>query len=300
MLSNNLLTGRIIKAISSFYYVYADGTVYECKARGNFKNKGKSILVGDFVEISLTDETHGVVESVNERKNELTRPIIANIDKLFIVSSYTKPTPDFLMIDRLIALSIYHNIEPVIIFNKADIGDFSDYISVYKNAGFKTFAVSALLGEGIDELKPLLKNCITAFAGNSGVGKSTIINAIFGDELKLQTGEVSNKLGRGRHTTRHTELFIHKYGGFVADTPGFSSLEKEKPDYAFKEHLSDFFPDFDNFKDNCKFTSCTHTCEKGCGVLTAVNEGKIEITRHNSYITLFNELKDLKEWEIKK
>lgn len=294
------MTGRIIKAISGFYYVALDDCVVECKARGNFRRQGITPLVGDFAEVTLSDSNHGIVEKINDRKNSLLRPTIANIDKLFIVSSYSTPSPDLLMIDRLTAICAYNEIEPIIVFNKSDMGDFSEYISIYQKSGFKCFSVSALTGEGIEDIKKELCDCVSAFSGNSGVGKSSLLNALFGDELRLQTGEVSDKLGRGRHTTRHTELFRHKLGGFVADTPGFSSVESNNGNYDFKEHLAECFIDFNSYTDNCKFTSCTHTCEKGCSVLEAVADGKLSKTRHDSYVALFEELKDLKQWTAKK
>lgn len=294
------MTGRIIKAIAGFYYVALEDSVIECKARGNFRRQGITPLVGDFAEITLTDNLHGIVEKIIERKNSLSRPSIANIDKLFIVSSYSTPSPDLLMIDRLTAMCCYHDIEPIIVFNKSDMGDFSEYVSLYKKSGFKCFSVSALTGEGIEDISNELVGCASAFSGNSGVGKSSLLNALFGDELNLKTGEVSDKLGRGRHTTRHTELYRHKLGGFVADTPGFSSVESDNTNYDFKERLAECFPDFDDFRDNCKFTTCTHTCEKGCGVLNAVKSGEIPKSRHNSYVALFEELKDLKQWNAKK
>jgi len=295
------MTGRIIRAISGFYYVHTeDGIVYECKARGNFRRQGITPLVGDFAEITVNDSSHGVVEEIKERKNELVRPAIANIDKLFIVSSYKTPSPDTFMIDRLTALAVYHNIEPIVVFNKSDMGDFFEYLEIYRKTGIKTFAVSAKEKLGIEPLFNELKDCVSAFSGNSGVGKSSLLNAFFGDELQLATGNVSDKLGRGRHTTRHTELFYHKFNGFVADTPGFSSLENEKGDFGFKESLVDCFKDFDYFKGNCRFTSCTHTCEKGCGVIEAVEKGEISETRHKSYCLIFEELKDLKQWNSQK
>lgn len=294
------MTGRIIKAIAGFYYVALEDGVIECKARGNFRRQGITPLVGDFAEITLTDNLHGIVEKIIERKNSLSRPSIANIDKLFIVSSYSTPSPDLLMIDRLTAMCCYHNIEPIIVFNKSDMGDFSEYVSLYKKSGFKCFSVSALTGEGIENISNELVDCASAFSGNSGVGKSSLLNALFGDELNLKTGEVSDKLGRGRHTTRHTELYRHKLGGFVADTPGFSSVESDNTNYDFKERLAECFPDFEGFTDNCKFTTCTHTCEKGCGVLEAVKSGEIPKSRHDSYVALFEELKDLKQWNAKK
>ncbi len=293
------MNGVILKAISGFYYVCYDGQIYECKARGNFRNNQVSPMVGDRVEFSVTKDFCGVVEKIEERKNVLSRPLIANMDKIFIVSSYTIPAPDTLMIDRLTAIASFHEIEPIIVFNKCDMGDFSEFESIYKNSGFKTYVVSAKESIGIDELRKETENCISAFIGNSGVGKSSILNAVFG-ELNLKTGEVSKKLGRGRHTTRHTELFPHKFGGFVADTPGFSSLETmAENSYEFKVNLAECYRDFVEYLGGCRFTSCTHTCEKGCAILAAVNEGLISKSRHTSYKIMYDELKDIKPWNSK-
>lgn len=293
------MTGVILKAISGFYYVSAEGQIYECKARGNFRNNQVSPTVGDKVEFSVTQDLYGIVEKVFDRKNILTRPLIANMDKIFIVSSYTVPAPDTLMIDRLTAIASFHGIEPIIVFNKCDMGDFCEFEMIYKKSGFKTYVVSAKDGIGIEKLKNETKDCISAFIGNSGVGKSSILNAVFGD-LQLKTGEVSKKLGRGRHTTRHTELFPHKFGGFVADTPGFSSLETmAENSYEFKVNLAECYRDFKEYLGGCRFTSCTHTCEKGCAILDAVNKDLIEESRHNSYKIMFDELKGVKSWNSK-
>ena len=218
---------------------------------------------------------------------------------MFIVSSYKTPSPDTLLIDRLTAVCVYNNIEPIIIFNKCDMGDFSEIASIYRNSGFKTYVVSAQKQIGIDNLKEEFKEGISAFAGNSGVGKSSIINAVFGDYF-LKTGEVSEKLGRGRHTTRHTEIYRHNLGGYIADTPGFSSFDAPITDYNFKLKLSDCFPEFNEYSDKCRFSTCSHTCEKGCAVIAAVNEGLIEPTRHDSYKMLYDNVKDLKEWSSNK
>lgn len=288
------MTGVLTKAISGFYYVSCDGRSYECKARGNFRKAGVSPVVGDSVEFSPTDNTHGVIENINQRKNFLIRPLVANIDKLFIVSAYKTPSPDTLMIDRLTALAIYNNIEPIIVFNKADMGDFDELYAVYKKSGFKTFVVSAKNNLGLQQLYKEISGSICAFSGNSGVGKSSILNAIFPD-LKLKTGEVSEKLGRGKHTTRHTQLFETE-NGFVVDTPGFSSIETNADLYSFKMSLADCFPDFSEYIVNCKFSTCTHTSEKGCAVIDAVNKGEIAKTRHKSYVTLLSELKNVTQW----
>ena len=293
------MVGIIIKALSGFYYVESDNVIYECKARGSFRKSGVSPLVGDRVEFEITDGAKGVVNSILDRKNVLLRPNVANIDKLFIVSSFQTPAPNSFIIDKISAIAVYNNIEPIIVFNKCDMGDFSDWLKIYKNAGFKAFAVSAQTGEGIDELKAELKDSISAFTGNSGVGKSSILNRLFGESV-IKTGEVSEHLGRGRHTTRHIEAYKLQNGGYVVDTPGFSSLEIEANDYRFKELLPTLFPDFEEYLNSCKFTTCTHTKELGCGVIEAVKQGKIEKTRFESYLQLFDELKDLKPWEASK
>ncbi len=293
------MIGIIVKALSSFYYVEADNKIYECKARGNFRKSRFSPLVCDKVEFDIIDEEHGVIEKVLERKNALKRPNVANIDKLFIVSSFSTPAPNTLIIDKITAIARYNNIEPIIVFNKCDMGDFSEFRRIYENAGFKTYVVSAQSGFGMEELKEELKDSVCAFTGNSGVGKSSILNNLFGNE-NIATGDVSEKLGRGRHTTRHIEAYRFRFGGYIVDTPGFSSIEHDYNDYNFKENLAECFHDFHDYIYECKFTSCTHTKENGCKVLEAINDGKIEPTRHKSYIGIFEELKDLKPWETNK
>lgn len=293
-----MLNGVIIKALSGFYYVKVDGVTYECKARGSFRKSGVSPLVGDSVEIEVVGEKTGIVDKILPRKNSIARPPVANIDKLFIVSSFSSPQPNTSVIDKMTVIAEYNNIEPIIVFNKCDMGDFSVFRKIYENAGFKTYVVSASDGSGCDDLRAEMKDCISAFTGNSGVGKSSLLNLLLGENV-IATGEVSEKLGRGRHTTRHTEIYSLPFGGFVADTPGFSSLELDNNDYELKENLSSLFRDFEPFLCNCKFTSCTHTKENGCGVINAVKNGEIEATRHSSYLELFEEMKDLKPWEAK-
>lgn len=289
------MNGIILKALSGFYYVGCGSEIYECKARGSFRKNGISPLVGDFVEFEITENMHGIIERVCERKTCLYRPPVANIEKLFIISSFATPSPNSYIVDRLTAIAVYNGIKPYIVFNKCDMGDFEDWQRIYCNAGFETFVVSAATGEGTEELRTALKNSVCAFTGNSGVGKSSLINRLFGSQI--ETGDVSEKLGRGRHTTRHTELFINPDGGYVADTPGFSSIEYDSGDYGFKEQLAECFPDFERFTGSCRFSTCSHTCENGCGVLKAVEDGLVEPTRHRSYVELFNELKQLKPWE---
>ncbi|MDO4608521.1 MAG: ribosome small subunit-dependent GTPase A [Clostridia bacterium] len=292
------MTGILIKAISGFYYVSYNDSVYECKARGNFRKTGISPVVGDIVRFDLIDDTHGVLVKICERKNLLNRPLVANIDKLFIVSAYCTPSPDTVMIDRLTALAIFNNIEPIIVFNKSDMGNFDQLYNTYIKAGFKTYVISAKKNCGIVELKKEMTNSVCAFSGNSGVGKSSILNALF-PTLNLKTGEVSEKLGRGRHTTRHTELFSVGNGAFVVDTPGFSTIETYENLFDFKQALPDCFPEFNDFLGQCKFSTCSHTIEKGCAIVDAVKSGDIQQSRHSSYVMLMSELKDVTAWNSK-
>ncbi|MBQ2001565.1 MAG: ribosome small subunit-dependent GTPase A [Clostridia bacterium] len=289
------MTGLIVKAIAGFYYVETENGVFECRARGKFRKNDEHPLVGDRVEITLCGSS-GTVDRVIERKNCLLRPPVANIDRLYIVSAYTLPSPDFLMIDRLTVIAETSGIEPIIVFNKCDLGDFEPYSSVYEKAGFRTFVVSCETGENIDLLKADLADGISVFTGNSGVGKTSILNHIL-DGVDLATGEVSERLGRGRHTTRHVELFKTVGGGYIADTPGFSSIEN---DTILKEDLALYFSDFEDYRDECRFVGCSHTCEKGCAVIAAVESGKIMPTRHESYISMYEKAKLIKEWELKK
>ncbi len=293
------MEGIIIKAISGFYYVKTEKELIECKARGVFRKENISPIVGDRVVFSENGEGKGVIEEILPRKNCLVRPLIANLDKLFIVSAYENPAPIALLIDRLIAICEMAEIEPVLVFNKSDLGDFSSWISIYEKAGFRVYCVSCKTGQGVDALKAELKNCTCAFAGNSGVGKSSILSLLL-PEVSFATGEVSRKLGRGRHTTRTVELFANSLGGLVADTPGFASVENDRLDLNFKENLPFLFREFEPYLNDCFFTGCSHTAEKGCAVIAAVKEGKIAKSRFESYVSLYNEVKDLKPWEAKK
>ena len=292
------MKGLIVKAISGFYYIKTDNTVYECKARGFFRKSGLSPLTGDYAEFETLGNGKGVITKIEKRKNLLSRPPISNVDKAVIVSSYCTPAPNTLLIDTLVSICEYSGIIPVIVFNKSDLGDFSYWQNLYEKVGYKVVVTSAETGDGIDEIIAELKDNITVFTGNSGVGKSSIINRIL-PHLNLKTGEISEKLGRGRHTTRHTELFEIN-GGHIADTAGFSSIEADKTDYDYKESLADTFKEFREFSPLCRFTGCSHIGEKGCAVCKAVQDGIIASERHKSYVSLFNELKDLKRWETSK
>lgn len=289
------MTGIIIKAISGFYYVETAEGLIECRARGKFRKNDEHPLVGDRVEITLSGSS-GTVDSVIDRRNCLMRPPVANVDRLYIVSAYTLPSPDTLMIDRLTVIAEKADIEPIIVFNKSDLGDFEQYASTYRAAGFRTFVISCETGENIEELKADLGRGISVFTGNSGVGKSSILNLVL-DSADLQTGEVSERLGRGRHTTRHIELFHTVSGGYVADTPGFSSVEDDR---ILKDELALYFRDFADYRDNCRFVGCSHTCEKHCAVIEAVEQGKIMKSRFDSYVSMYEKAKMIKEWELKR
>lgn len=294
----NKLEGIILKGIGGFYYVEAAGAVYECKARGAFRKSGIKPLAGDRVEISVNDKAENTIDVIKERSSLMLRPPVANIDRLFIVASAKEPSPVMLIIDRLTAIAVSRGIEPVIVFTKSDLAAVDEYVDIYRNAGIKTIAVSSVNGEGVDEVKNELKNHISAFCGNSGVGKSTLLNAI-NPSLGLKTAEISDKLGRGRHTTRQSELFKVD-GGYVADTPGFSSLELEETEVILKDDLPYAFPEFEQYIGQCKFTSCLHVKDKGCRILEAVENGDIPKSRHESYCVMMEQAKEIKEWEIAK
>lgn len=291
------IDGIIIKGIGGFYYVEAaDGIIYECKARGVFRKEKITPLAGDRVEISVDENNKNSIDKIYERRNMFKRPPIANVDKLVIVSSVCDPRPNLLIIDRLSAVAVYKNVEPIIVFTKNDLQSADKYIEIYKNAGFKTFAVSNETGEGIGEIKAVIENGVCVFTGNSGVGKSSLINRMYPD-FALETGEISKKLGRGRHTTRHVEL-LKINNGYIADTPGFSSLDFETNDLIKKDELAFCFPDFSDYIDSCKFSTCAHFNDKGCRLIEAVNNGDVMRSRHESYVTMYNEVKDIKDWQL--
>lgn len=292
------IDGIIIKGIGGFYYVEAADKIYECKARGVFRKSGLKPLAGDRVLISINDNAENTIEKIYDRKNFLDRPPVANVDKLFIVSSVCEPKPVLLIIDRLTALASVKNIEPIIVFTKNDLEDASEYIDIYNKAGIKAYAVSCINGNGVEQIKKELEGCISAFCGNTGVGKSSLLNAI-DETLALKTGEISDKLGRGRHTTRHSEMIKVK-DGYVADTPGFSSFDTEENEIILKDDLPFAFKEFEKYIGECRFTSCLHVKDKGCRIIQAVNAGEIPVSRHESYCTMMEEAKNIKEWEIRK
>lgn len=294
----SILSGIIVKITGGFYYVEADAEIYECKARGVFRKRGSSPLVGDYVTIDVpSGDGYCSIETIKKRKNSLIRPALANLDVLIIVSSVVEPTVNTYIIDKMICAAVSKGIEPVVVFSKTDLMPCDEYIDIYNKAGIRTIAYSSVDKSGVDEIKSILDGKVSAFSGNTGVGKSTLLNTLF-PELSLETGAISNKLGRGRHTTRTVELF-KCFGGYVADTPGFSTVDLDRYEIIRKDELQHCFSDFTDYIDQCMFTSCSHTCEKGCAVLDAVNSGEISKSRHDSYVRMYNEVKDIKDWQLK-
>ena len=292
-------TGRIRKALSGFYYVEADGETLTCRARGKFRKDGVSPLVGDRVEVRELGQGEGFVERILPRRNAFSRPAVANIDQMVIIASAAPPVTDPFLIDRMMSVAVFKDCQVLLLLNKCDLNPADRLYSIYRAAGVETLRVSAETGEGIDALRTLLQGKLSAFTGNSGVGKSSILNALC-PAFGLQTGEVSDALGRGRHTTRHIEIYNLPGGGEAVDTPGFSSFETEELNLELKAHLPETFPEFGPYLSECRFAGCSHTKERGCAVLDALRRGDIQQSRHNSYVRLYEELKPLREWQSRK
>ena len=291
------MNDRIIKALSGFYYVQTQDGIIECRARGKFRKEGVSPLVGDFVTISRSGKS-GTVEEILPRKNSFIRPAVANVDLLVLLASCAIPQTEPFLIDRVLAIAGQQGVEPLICVNKNDLEPGEGLAGIYRRAGFRVVVTSAETGEGIDELRAAISGKLSAFTGNSGVGKSSILNALC-PELKLAVGEVSEKLGRGRHTTRHIELYCLGNGTFVADTPGFSSFDTERMDLVLKDQLQYAFSDFAPYLGKCQFQDCAHLKEPGCAVRAALERGEIEPTRYESYKRLYEMAKEIKPWELK-
>lgn len=284
--------GIITRSVGGLYTVESSDGVYECKARGIFRNRGISPCVGDKVKFD-----NGVIEEIGERKNCLIRPPLANLDQLIFVVSMAEPSPNLLILDKFIAVAEYQHIEPVIAVTKVDLADCGMIESIYQNAGIKLCIVDYESDDPAAEMRDLLENRISAFTGNSGVGKSTLLNSVC-DKFEIPTGEISRKLGRGRHTTRHAELYKLPFGGYIADTPGFSTFETNKYNIIKKEELCGCFREFEKFEGECRFRDCSHTKEKGCRIIQAADEGEIANSRHENYCVMYEEAKQIKEWEL--
>lgn len=288
-----LKSGIITKCVGGLYTVETPDGIYECKARGIFRNRRISPYVGDRVELN-----DGVITEILDRKNCIIRPPLANLDQLIFIVSTCNPSPNYLILDKFIAIAEYKEITPVVIITKTDLGKSEEISSIYKNIGIDVIETDYSNPETVETVRKLFTGKVSALTGNSGAGKSTLLNAV-DPSLNIPTAEISKKLGRGKHTTRHAQLYKLNGGGYIADTPGFSTFETNRYDIVRKEELADCFREFKEYKENCLFRDCSHTCEKGCEVISALNQGKISPSRHESYCTMYDEAKQIKEWELK-
>lgn len=287
---------RIIKALSGFYYVQTEDGVVECRARGRFRRQDQSPLVGDFVRITRQGDK-GVLEALLPRKNAFIRPAVANIDQLVVLASCAIPVTEPFLIDRVLAIAQLQNVPALVVVNKDDLAPAQPLAEIYRRAGVPVLVTSAETGEGIEALREALAGKLSCLTGNSGVGKSSLLNRAC-PQLQLPVGEVSEKLGRGRHTTRHIELYSLGSNTFVADTPGFSAFDTERMELVHKEQLQYAFPEFAPYLGHCQFPDCAHRKEPGCAVRKALAEGKIGQTRYSSYERLYELASQLKEWEL--
>ena len=289
-------TGRIIKSLSGFYDVRTENKVITCRARGSMRRTGLSPQVGDIVDISV-EKGKGMVERIHPRKNSFVRPAVANLDLLVVFAANVNPVTEPFLIDRVAAIAGDQEVPVCICVNKCDMDPAEDLTAIYRQAGYTVIQTSAETGLGIDELRKALSGKFCAFTGNSGVGKSSILNAL-SPELKLPVGEVSEKLGRGRHTTRHVELYDVD-DALIADTPGFSSFDTDQMEVILKENLQYAFPEFGKYIGTCQFRDCSHRKEPGCAVTTALANREIGKSRYESYLKLYEKAMQINEWELK-
>lgn len=292
------MQGKIIKGIAGFYYIYAeDGNIYECKAKGIFRKDNFKPLVGDNVEITVLneEEKEGSVTSILPRRNSLIRPAVANVDQAFLIFAMENPKPNFLLLDRFLIMMEQQKIPVVICFNKKDVGEKEEMeklYEIYTGCGYRVVLSSTYEGEGMDEIREILKGKTTVVAGPSGVGKSSITNCMQG-EVQMETGEISKKLKRGKHTTRHSQVIPVEKNTFLVDTPGFSSLYLTDMK---EEELRDYFPEFVMYEPQCRFQGCMHIHEPGCAVKEALSEGEISQQRYDNYLALYEELKEKRRY----
>ena len=289
--------GRIVRSLSGFYDVQTASGVVTCRGRGVLRKGNQTPLTGDLVEISV-EQGKGLVEKILPRKNRFIRPAVANMDALVVFAANVNPVTEPYLIDRVAAIAGDQDVEVYLCLNKCDLDPAIDLERIYRNAGFSVIQASAQTGQGVQTLRELIKGKFVAFTGNTGVGKSSMLNALC-PELRLPTGEVSEKLGRGRHTTRHVELYCLGEDTYVADTPGFSSFDTDQMDVILKENLQYAFREFSPYMGSCQFHDCTHRAEPGCGIRQAVEEGIIEKTRYDSYLRLYEKSSQIKLWELK-
>ncbi len=289
-------SGRIIKSLSGFYDVQTEEQVITCRARGHLR-RGQIPLVGDLVEIS-EEKGKGMLEQILPRKNCFVRPAVANLDLLVVFAANVNPVTEPFLIDRVAAIAGDQGVEVCICINKCDMDAGDDLAQIYRSAGYTVIQTSAETGLGVEELRRQVEGKFAAFTGNSGVGKSSILN-VLDPELRLQTGEVSEKLGRGRHTTRHVQIYKIGTDSFIADTPGFSSFDTDQMEVILKENLQYAFPEFGAYIGKCQFRDCTHRKEPGCAVTEALAEGKICKSRYESYLRLYEKASQIKQWELK-
>ena len=290
-------TGRILRSLSGFYDVQTPEGLITCRGRGSLRKAHQTPLTGDMVEITV-EKGKGMVEKILPRRNCFVRPAIANVDALVVFAANVNPVTEPFLIDRVAAIAGDQEVEVILCVNKCDLDPALDLVRIYQNAGFTVISASAETGQGVEELRKLLQGKLTAFTGNTGVGKSSMLNRL-APELALATGEVSEKLGRGRHTTRHVELYKLDEETYVADTPGFSSFDTDQMDVILKENLQYSFPDFAPYVGSCQFHDCSHRQEPGCAVRQALEAGKIEKTRYDSYLKLYEKASQIKLWELK-
>lgn len=298
-MSGGCVEGLLLKAVGGLYTAETESGVFECKARGIFRKQNISPCVGDRVILTDIRGNTAVVDKIFPRKNSIIRPPLANLDCMVFVISTCEPAPNLTLLDKFLAIAEYKGIKSIIALTKVDLQKNDSIMDIYKNSGAELIEIDYENAGSYMRLFDLLSGKVSAFTGNTGVGKSTLLNHISSD-LKLKTGEISKKLGRGRHTTRSVELYRLNNGGYIADTPGFSTFETQKYDVIRKEELADCFPEFRDYNGKCRFPDCAHIKEKGCAVLEAVEKGQIAVSRHNSYAEMYEETKQINEWELKR
>lgn len=303
---NITCAGKIIKSTGGLYTVERqddtlnNGTIYECRAKGAFKKQKLTPLTGDYVSFIPKDDLSGFITDIKERKNSLIRPAVANVDLLIIVIAARSPDPDLFILDKLTAIAEFNRIETLLVINKSDLEKPEKIAEIYRNAGIDTVYLSAANAKEyrkeIDYIKERAKGKTTFFSGASGVGKTSLINELY-SHLSLETGEISRKIERGKHTTRLTELFKIGENTYIGDTPGFGMVDVVGFNLLSFEGLLGSFPDIEKYACGCKYTDCTHVCEDGCSVMAAIKSGEVEKSRHESFVKLYNELKNVKPWD---